>query len=1113
MTMGNVDLKIQGSHGPAGLEALMRWLAQRSGSASLDPQVTEEEAAALGARPAPAKTGGGGAMRDYLGNEVSGAMELIKALAPPPPMPQPMTQMGNPGGGPPAAMGRARGGMVRGPGDGRSDSVPGFLGDGPAEGQGAIQVSDGEFVIPADVVSGLGRGSSEAGSRQLTDMVEGVRKGYAKHLGKLPDPAKGGRTKFLGGLFDSKTETKIEEPAAIAKARGDAGALLSGIFKSRLPREDVAGLTPDQIASMDQARRIATTDPYGIDSAYGGARGVASANQAYFDEGQRQIAGAEGQLDNANRRVDPQYDYLTRAQSGLDSQRNRVGGAQDYLSDVLGPGGSNQELIDASLGDFDYQRDKDVASAARLRAGRGAFGERRAIAEDEESVASNLARSKLSAGLRDDAISRRMAAAQGIGGLAQTGIGVENASGNLTGAAGNLASTQGQLAETRGGLASRSGVLAGQNIGAASAGADLAADQRQIGVANASLLGSTGEQLRSYNQQLLDAPYDRVGRASSFISGAPSATSTSSQPSPFQIGLGLASVGAGFIKDGGMVPGKKKRAGRKGRTPKYAMGGMVGMPRNVGDVQVPFDEAGTNTSRFVDRVRAFKELQAGGGEVAPQAGAPAFDEAGTNTSRFLARLQAQRAAQGNEPVPGMPAIGGGGPPAMQIGVPGKMRRPPPVGGFDRQPFGMFADGGEIEFPQPGWLGAKLGIRPVLSEMLPEALGMVGMDYEGADPDGAGGVPNRFERRSMRDKQTPTKPSAAPAPKPIEPETMGPDAALAATAAPAPKKMADRVEQRLNRAEPAAPRKAPSASQPTRNLPPVPRTRPSPDGLGLAALSSPEEPVAVGTPGDPFKPRQDAGGAGGPGGTGAPPQSTGWAGFKDRIESGLDSPLTQFGFALLADDGRSGLGGAIGKAGQAASRSSAEKKRRKREDDREQRLEDREDRRAEVELRRLGLSEEQAKAAIANYQSLEKDRIEDNARMDAKDAETAQREDRRLAETARREDQRLALAQGNAGGINSYRNSMLALAREREDRLKKTAEAVGKTGKPTNAVALYELRKRLGQMLDPTTNTDPEDVDKIRSQIAALEMAGGGGGGSEDALDMLPDGFDLEPEEE
>ena len=71
-------------------------------------------------------------------------------------------------------LGYAEGGTPRflsGGGDGMSDSIPATIG-----GTQEARLADGEFVIPADVVSHLGNGSSKAGAKQLYSMMDRVRK-------------------------------------------------------------------------------------------------------------------------------------------------------------------------------------------------------------------------------------------------------------------------------------------------------------------------------------------------------------------------------------------------------------------------------------------------------------------------------------------------------------------------------------------------------------------------------------------------------------------------------------------------------------------------------------------------------------------------------------------------------------------------------------------------------------------------------------------------------------------------------------------------------------------------------------------------------------------------
>ena len=61
--------------------------------------------------------------------------------------------------------------MLKGPGDGMSDSIPASI-----SGKRPARLAEGEFVVPADVVSHLGNGSTDAGAKQLYAMMNKVRK-------------------------------------------------------------------------------------------------------------------------------------------------------------------------------------------------------------------------------------------------------------------------------------------------------------------------------------------------------------------------------------------------------------------------------------------------------------------------------------------------------------------------------------------------------------------------------------------------------------------------------------------------------------------------------------------------------------------------------------------------------------------------------------------------------------------------------------------------------------------------------------------------------------------------------------------------------------------------
>ena len=69
--------------------------------------------------------------------------------------------------------------LLRGPGDGVSDSIPATIGD-----KQPARLADGEFVVPARIVSELGNGSTEAGARKLYAMMDRVQRARGKTTGK-----------------------------------------------------------------------------------------------------------------------------------------------------------------------------------------------------------------------------------------------------------------------------------------------------------------------------------------------------------------------------------------------------------------------------------------------------------------------------------------------------------------------------------------------------------------------------------------------------------------------------------------------------------------------------------------------------------------------------------------------------------------------------------------------------------------------------------------------------------------------------------------------------------------------------------------------------------------
>jgi len=82
--------------------------------------------------------------------------------------------------------------LLRGPGDGVSDSIPAVIGN-----KRPARLADGEFVVPARIVSELGNGSTESGARKLYAMMDRVQKSRGKTVGKNRIAADSRADKYL----------------------------------------------------------------------------------------------------------------------------------------------------------------------------------------------------------------------------------------------------------------------------------------------------------------------------------------------------------------------------------------------------------------------------------------------------------------------------------------------------------------------------------------------------------------------------------------------------------------------------------------------------------------------------------------------------------------------------------------------------------------------------------------------------------------------------------------------------------------------------------------------------------------------------------------------------
>ena len=69
--------------------------------------------------------------------------------------------------------------LLKGPGDGVSDDIPAQIG-----ARQPARLADGEFVVPARIVSELGNGSTDAGAKRLYAMMDRVQNNRRKSIGK-----------------------------------------------------------------------------------------------------------------------------------------------------------------------------------------------------------------------------------------------------------------------------------------------------------------------------------------------------------------------------------------------------------------------------------------------------------------------------------------------------------------------------------------------------------------------------------------------------------------------------------------------------------------------------------------------------------------------------------------------------------------------------------------------------------------------------------------------------------------------------------------------------------------------------------------------------------------
>ena len=164
--------------------------------------------------------------------------------------------------------------MLKGPGDGMSDSIPGVIG-----GKQPARLADGEFVVPADVVSHLGNGSTDAGAKRLYSMMDKIRQArtgkkkqapqvnvdkylpMGKASGGITGYAEGGVARFVTGDIVQDTSIRAADDPSNPRNSGSSGTTYSDQRILNAIKESLA-----QGVGLEDTKNALRTR-YGVDDA------------------------------------------------------------------------------------------------------------------------------------------------------------------------------------------------------------------------------------------------------------------------------------------------------------------------------------------------------------------------------------------------------------------------------------------------------------------------------------------------------------------------------------------------------------------------------------------------------------------------------------------------------------------------------------------------------------------------------------------------------------------------------------------------------------------------------------------------------------------------------
>jgi hypothetical protein len=461
----------------------------------------------------------------------------------------------------------AKGTYLRGETDGMADKL-----DTSIEGTQPAKLSHGEFVVPADVVSHLGNGNSDAGAKKLYQMMDRIRvaRTGTKKQGKEINPDKfmpGGQVGYAQGGIATFA------PGGEVSTAPSGAALSSGLTGAESNLSNWAG--PYVTNMLGQGQALAQS-PY---QAYTGqlTAGTSPLQQQAFNQAANlQVPSSIGQAAQTAQNISQQAQNLgyspatfgnqftapSAYQAGtFDTDMFGTQQAQQYMNPYL------QAALDPQLAEARRQSQITQTQNAAKLAGAGAYGGgRQAImdTETQRNLATNLANitgqgystafDKAQAAFNAD--QARKLQAQQLGeqsrqfgaGQAMTGAQL----GAQYGLAGQQATEASRQFGANYGLQGLNTALQG-----AQTQGQLGTAQNQAALSNLNALSGLGQTQRGIESEAVAAdkaqfeeerlnPYKMVQFQQSLLSGLPLAAQTYNQTAPNPLLSALSSTGSGY---------------------------------------------------------------------------------------------------------------------------------------------------------------------------------------------------------------------------------------------------------------------------------------------------------------------------------------------------------------------------------------------------------------------------------------------------------------------------------------------------------------------------------------------------------------------------------------